>query len=439
MSVVITPNGRRTVRRQGYPFAPTAGHQYTSTSIGGVPLVGALRASYGYIYRSQPWVYIGINKLAKSIANLPLHAFPQDSDGVKGPKIRPGSDAPGKLAQLFRRPTPTTSAFDWKYALVTELLTYGHYLGVKVGGGGLPRELWTVPWYCVEVIEGERRPIDGYVITVGSTRYPFTPEEVVHLQMWKGISPLEPLRRTLGIEDAALREIHAAFENAMRIQGILQAPATSKKLTKSDTDLIRSEFESAYGGVDNAYRAAVVGGGLEWKPLQFSHAESELIPIRKLAREEVAAALDVPPPMIGILDNATYSNFEQAVRSYYQESVGPYLVKIEEGLEVQLVEPEPEWAHIDLEFSMDEVLKASLSDRAEAYTKLTRVGFSLDEIRGLENRAPMDTPLSRTSWVPQELMPTDPEAMAEWKLAQASKPVQLSLIPSLTPPGGSEA
>lgn len=426
MAVVISPEGRRAIRRQGYPFAPTTGYTYGGSPLTqSVGLSGQLRASYGYIYRTQPWVYVVINKLAETIANLPLHAFPQAADGTKGPKIRPGDDAAGRLAQLIRRPTPTTSEFDFKYALVTEYLTYGHFLGVKVSGGALPSELWPVPWYCVEVVEGVSRPIDGYRITLGGKVYPFLPEEVVHLQAWKGISPLEPLRRTLGIEDAALREIASAFENAMRIQGLLIAGPNGNrpapKLTSADTTLIREEFEAAYGGVDRAYRAAVIGGGFDWKPLQFSHTESELIPIRQMAREEVAAAFNVPPPMIGILDKATYSNYEQAARSYYQDSVAPKLVKIEEGLEVQLLAPEPEWRGLDLEFSLDEVLKSSLSDRAEAYTKLTRVGFSLNHILHMENEPEVNEPFYRTAWVPQELMPAAADAQELWK-ATREKP-----------------
>ncbi len=417
------------MERQGYPFAPTRATNLLGTfSAGNIPLAGGLRGTYRYIYRTQPWVYIAINKIAKSFANLPLHTFTQDADTGEHIRVRPGDGVQGKLAQLFKRPTPVESEWDLKFAIATELFIHGHYLGVKTRAGGqvtdgangaLPAELWSVPWQNVEIVEGNRRPIDGFNVWLSGVRYPFAPEEVVHIQMQYGISPLEPLRQTLAIEDAALRETRAAFENGNRTQGLLIAPEKAR-MTPEERELIRSEFDARNGGVDNAYRTAIIGGGLTWEATQFDHTETQLVPVRQLAREEVVAAIDIPPPMVGILDHATYSNWEQAHRGFYMDSVGPICVKVEESLEVQLVAPEPEWAGLDLEFNMDEALKADLASRSEAYTKLIRVGFSVDEIRGFENRPQFGTPLSTTGWVAQELAPVDPEALSSWTDAQTN-------------------
>lgn len=434
MAIVISPSGRKVVQRRstpqakGYPFAP--GGQQGSLAdwsvSGAVSLTGGKTATYMRIYRSQPWVYIAVNKIAKSFANLPLHVFTQDGDGRRQ-RVRPGRTPAGTLAGLIERPQPYVSEYDWKFSIAAELFVHGHYFAVKTtpdgtpvrGTDALPTELWSVPWSMVTVVEGKRQPVESYVVEVDGKKYPFIPDEVVHLELWQGISPLEPLRQTLAIEDATMRETRAAFENGLRPNGAWTTPG--RMPSQQDRDAIRAELERSHGGVDQAYKTAILGGGLTWDSATFNHQEVELIPIRKLSREEVAAALDIPPPMIGILDHATYSNFDQAHRSFYMESIAPFAVKVEEGLEVQLMDPEPEWRELDIEFSMDEVMKADLPARAEAYTKLTRVGFTVDEIRHLENKPPFDFPMTTTAYVPQELMPTDPEAITAWMEAQASK------------------
>ena len=423
MAVVITPTGRRVVHRRGYPFAPSS----ATSSVSGVDswahLSGGITSSYLKLYKTQPWVYIAVNKLAKSVANLPLNTFLQRRSGDRE-KVRPGLTSQGKLPALFSNPAPRVSEYDFKFDIAAALYIWGNYLGIKTVAegakprGALPTQLWSVPWNTVTVVEGKASPVDHYLVDVGGKQVPFEPDEVVHIDHWKGVSPLDPLRRTLAIEDATLRETVAAFNNGARIAGVFTTDATAK-LSKDDKEAIRSEIERIHGGVDNAYKVGIAGGGLDFKAMQFTHQEAELIPIRKLSREEVAAALDIPPPMIGILDHATYSNFDQAHRSFYMESIAPLLIKIEEALEVQLLAPEPEWKGLDLEFDMGEVMKSDLASRAEAYTKLTRVGFTPNHILHMENLPEVNSALYNTGYIPQELMPLDDAALAVWKEATA--------------------
>src|SRR5690554_6984432 len=51
---------------------------------------------------------------------------------------------------------------------------------------------------------------------------------------------------------------------------------------------------------------------------------SDLIEARKLTREEVAAAYYIPPPLVGILDHATFSNIREQHKQLYQDTLGPW-------------------------------------------------------------------------------------------------------------------
>ena len=62
--------------------------------------------------------------------------------------------------------------------------------------------------------------------------------------------------------------------------------------------------------------------------LSHSAVEAELIDQRKLNREEIAAAYDVPPPLIGILDRATFSNIQVQAKMLYGMVLGPWLALV---------------------------------------------------------------------------------------------------------------
>jgi hypothetical protein len=61
---------------------------------------------------------------------------------------------------------------------------------------------------------------------------------------------------------------------------------------------MREEVEAQHKGIDNAFRLAVLSGGMEWKPMSFSAAEAELIDTRRAAQDEVCIAYDVKRSVI---------------------------------------------------------------------------------------------------------------------------------------------
>ena len=131
---------------------------------------------------------------------------------------------------------------------------------------------------------------------------------------------------------------------------------------------------------------------MQFKPVSQTARDLQYIESRKLTREEVAAAYFVPPPMIGILDNATFSNITVQQRMLYTETLGPWLSMIQEEIELQLLkdfEPEPKRFYV--EFNLREKLSGAFEERADAIAKA--VGgptMTINEARALDNRPPID-------------------------------------------------
>ncbi len=59
-------------------------------------------------------------------------------------------------------------------------------------------------------------------------------------------------------------------------------------------------------------------GGLDWKPLSLSPKDMDFIEAKNSAAREIALALGVPPMLLGIPGDNTYSNYAEAQRAFWR-------------------------------------------------------------------------------------------------------------------------
>jgi len=197
------------------------------------------------MYRGQLWLNVVINKLARGIGRLPLKTYALGADGER---LR---QRDGWLSGSLARPMPGKPPFAWKQAIVGNICVYGNAVVVKVrpGPGKPPTELWTSSFRYWEVVPGRSAPVDAYVFHgAAGQRLAFAPEDVLHFKWWGtgndlvAFSPMEPLRRTLMIEDAAQRLTAASYDNGARPSGVLVTdqqlkPDTAKRLQEQTASL----------------------------------------------------------------------------------------------------------------------------------------------------------------------------------------------------------
>jgi HK97 family phage portal protein len=341
-------------------------------------------SSYAAIYRSQPWVYTVVEKLAKGTSRLPLKVYSRGELGRVEERDHP-------YARLLRTPNPQHDAqFLWRWTASTRKI-YGEAMWMKVRGrDGRPAELWPLHPTNVSVKKNDQ----------GDLIYQFTPghqaqavieipaRDIVHFKGFnpdttlRGMSPLEPLRSTLLNEDAA-RGANAAFwKNGARPSAFLSHPG---KLSADALARLSANWDSIHGGVDNFGKTAILEEGMEPKILSLSAEESQYIETRKLNREETCAVYDVPPPVVHILDRATFSNITEQMRSMYRDTMAPDLGEYESTLDHQL-RPDFE-GDVYAEFLMDEVLRGDFEVRVGAIAQGIQTGqLTPNEGRALDNR-----------------------------------------------------
>lgn len=350
-------------------------------------------AAYAAIYKTQLWVGTVVRKLAMATARMPFEVKGRvsDTDSV---------NENGPLAALLARPNPRMSGFElWEWTSSTRDV-YGEAFWVKLrDDSGRVRELH--PMHPTNTIV--RRTAEGgleYVYSTGTantSELPGIPEaDVVVFKTYnpdnltRGLSTLESLRMTLLNEDAARRATASMWTRGARPGMIL---TTSNTLSDGAIDRLKAQADALYAGADKAGSTAVFEEGLTPTVVQLSAEEMQYIESRKLNREEVCAAYDVPPPVVHILDHATFSNITEQLRSQYRDTMAPRFVNFESVIDHQLVPDFYPDGVVFTRFNMEEVLRGDFETKATATNAMRNNGTATgNEIRAMFGLPRSDDP-----------------------------------------------
>jgi HK97 family phage portal protein len=128
----------------------------------------------------------------------------------------------------------------------------------------------------------------------------------------------------LDIHNAAGRWNKALLDNSARPSGALvYAPKEGGNLTEEQYERLKSELEDGYSGARAAGRPLLLEGGLDWKAMGLTPKDMDFIEAKNAACRDIALAFGVPPMILGIPGDNTYSNYQEANRAFYRMTVLP--------------------------------------------------------------------------------------------------------------------
>ncbi len=122
------------------------------------------------------------------------------------------------------------------------------------------------------------------------------------------------------------------------------APAT---LSESQFARLKSDIETLFQGARNAGRPLLLEGGLKWQPMAFSPADMDFINLKHTAARDIALAFGVPPMLLGIPGDNTYSNYQEANRAFWRLTVLPLVKRVTDELTAWLADALPRNARLE--------------------------------------------------------------------------------------------
>ncbi|MDW9682469.1 phage portal protein [Sinorhizobium meliloti] len=324
-----------------------------------------------------------VQTIAENLAAMPLKVYREAENDDR----QPAKDHPlyGVLHDNFNE---RLTAFEGREMLNASMLIHGNaYARVERNGRGQVTALHPLVAgsVTVEVLKSGRLRYK-HALPDGGTET-LLQHEVLHLRYRTadgvlGMSPIQIAASTFGLAVAQQDQAGAAAENAFRPAGALIFP---DKLAATGKENVITKFRERFVGALKANEVLILDGGAKFETFQFSAKDSEFLESRKLSNLDIARVFGVPPSIVGITDNSTYSNAEAESRALVMRCLAPMARRIEQALNSALLSPEARKSFL-IEHDMSGLLRGDLVTRYNAY-RIGREGgwLNVNTIRAFEN------------------------------------------------------
>ena len=330
-------------------------------------------------YERNAIVYRSTRMIAESAASIPWRAYSGREEITDHP-----------ILTLLSRPNPTDVAATFFEAVYSELMLFGNAY-VEAGlVDGAPRELYPLRSDRMAVVPGPNGWPAAYEYTVAGekARYEMGVEGVRPILQLKlfhplddhyGFSPLGAAQVPLDVHNAASGWTKALLDNSARPSGALvYAGPQGSTLSDEQFDRLKAELEESFSGPRNAGRPLLLEGGLDWKALSLSPKDMDFMQAKDGAARDIALAFGVPPLMLGIPGDNTFSNYQEANRAFWRQTVIPLVARTQASFAAWL---RPAFGDVRIDYDLDRV-DALVEERAAEWTRLDTATFlTIDEKR----------------------------------------------------------
>jgi HK97 family phage portal protein len=285
----------------------------------------------------NPVLYRAVRMVSEAAASVPLLLYAGEEEITEHP-----------LLDLIARPHPGATAPDLLEAWYGYLLVSGNAYLEAVAVGATVRELHTLRPDRMRIIPGPGGWPEAFDYTTdGRTRrlageaVPGT-QRILHVRLFHplsdhyGLSPIEAAAAAIDIHNTASRWNKALLDNSARPSGALVYTARDGNLTTEQYDRLKAELEQGFQGAARAGRPLLLEGGLDWKSMSLTPRDMDFIEAKHIAAREIALALGVPPMLLGIPGDNTYSNYQEATRTFWRSTVLPLVTRTAKALSMWL-------------------------------------------------------------------------------------------------------
>lgn len=362
--------------------ARTLASIFQSWSTGSSPRIDVNNMeSYLGKYADQAWVYSCINIIATKAASVPLKVYRKNGDNLDAIADHP-------LQLLLESVNPFMNGYDLMEGThgFKELTGNAYWLLDKLVDGK-PTEIYPLNPKCVKVkTDAKGFPI-GYIyeIVPGQTGQFYDLTEVLHFKSWNpldylyGLPPICPARDSSDTMMFSDQYNKAFFQNGAEPGGVLSSEQTLDEDNKKE---ISKGWAKLHQGSRKAHKVAVLDGGLKWTSTSATHSDMQFPELKRMTREDVLTVFTMPPVMVGVFDEANYSNADVQRRIFWMDCIIPRLKKIEGVINERLVRIWDKTLIVRFDLGSVEELAEDTNKRAQADNWNVQAGIlTVNEIR----------------------------------------------------------
>lgn len=322
-----------------------------------------------------------INMIAQAAASVPWALYKNDKENRVKLREHP-------LLSLLSRPNPFLAGAEFFENIYAYKLISGNAFIYASGiDNSLPRELHILRPDRISIVPDSLGNISGYIYKVDNleTFYPRNKltgqTRVLHIKSFhplddlKGLSSVEAAAFSIDQHNQAAAWNKSLLENAARPSGALIVKnngAYDGNLSNEQYLRIKEQMEDVFMGSKNSGKPLLIEGGLEWQEMSMSPKDMDFIEAKNSAARDIALAFGVPPQLLGIPGDNTYSNMQEARLALWEETVIPLLDHLTDSLNHWLVPMFGE--KIELQYDVNDISGLS-SRREKIWSRIENASF----------------------------------------------------------------
>lgn len=348
--------------------------------------------TYGNI---TSWVFFALNKIALRISSVDFELYMYKSTDIVEVMDH-------EILALLDNPNPFQSGTEFKYILGFNLVLWGRAPIALIRDGNKVVAMGTLRPDLLKAITNAQGEVVSYDYKVGNNGQQFRAEDVIDIKIPNAYDHRQGASAVL----SAYLEIDAdmstavwnkhLIENGAQPSGVLE---TDKVLTDATFARLKAEWQTRYGGAENAGKMAILEAGLKYHTLSTSPKELDYIETRKFNRESILTLLGVPVSLV-FSENVNKANAETAERVFARETIEPLVTFISGGMNAKLVPAFDDSLWIEAESVIPQDREEMRLD-AQAYTNTSR---TVNEIRKMDGLPPLEG--GDVLYLPFSLTPT---------------------------------
>ena len=215
----------------------------------------------------------------------------------------------------------------------------------------------------------------------------FNERELIHLYFETGdgrtgVGMLQIARETIATDLNAQKFAGKFYKQGARPSGIIEVPTKTEQENK---DKVRDAFERMAGGLDGAFRVAVLDLGMKYTQLGITQKDAQFIESRNFSVEEISRFTGVPLHKLQAGKQSYNSNEAQGI-DYVVSTLQPIVVQWEQELGYKLLLGD-EAATMYWKFNLAAEMRGDNKTRAEFYQIMVANSIMTpNECRALEDR-----------------------------------------------------
>lgn len=343
------------------------------------------------LYRTQPHLRTVLSFVARNVAHLGLQSFDRVSDQDRRRLTK------DPLPILLRRPNPSMTRYELIESLVSDLGLYDIAYWLLVQDAEQPSG-WLLqpipPSWVTEQRGGTFFQAASYTIqNPDGSRVSVDAEDMIVFHGWNpgrpkhGTSPVETLKQILAEQVQAWSYRQQVWQRGGRVGAYMTRPA-GVKWTDAARERFMEQWKARWTGMDGAKAGGtpILEDGMELKRLGFNAREEQWAEVSRVALSTVASVYHVNPVMVGVLDNANFSNTKEFRKMLYSETLGPMLAMIEDRVNAFLVPKVSKAENPYVEFNIEEKLQGDFEEQAAVMSSSTGAPWmTRNEARALRN------------------------------------------------------